>query len=132
MTAWNRLLVMAGCAALLAGCTADTVDYHTGRPGTVRPSPASGLCELYCNGSPSLARTIIKGEPIGFEKTNGGLVAVAGPYQVFLRDGNYRWQIVPAPGENPEVRDPALVGALFLLGISLELFRWLWFFRHAH
>lgn len=133
MEAWIRFVLFAGLAGFVAGCsTTDNVEYRAGQSTWIRPSPASGLCELYCDGSPSLARTIVKGEPIGFEKPNGRLVAVAGPNQIFLPEGNYRWQIKPARDSGRQASQPALVAALFALGISLQLFPWLLFFRHFH
>lgn len=133
MAAWIRFVLFVCLASVLLGCNStNSVDYQAGHSTLVRPAPASGLCELYCDGSPSLARTIVKGEPIGFEKTNGRLVAVAGPNQIFLPEGNYRWRIRPAQDDGRPARQPALVAALLALGISLEFFPWLLFFRHVH
>ena len=54
------------------------------------------------------SRTIVRGEPLGFRNDGGEVVAVAGPYEIPLPEGNYRWIVTEA--DSPQAEPPAYRG----------------------
>lgn len=135
-----RLIRLASLAAIsiasaiaAAGCATNSVEYRAGRTPVMTNSPATGLCQLYSSRSQLLdSRTILKGEPIGFTEAGAHLEAIAGPYQIALPAGNYRWQIDPAtPAELRPSQWPALNGAIFLFGWIASTFGSLLNYHHV-
>jgi hypothetical protein len=96
--------IVCGCAAPL------TVDYHADQTSVLCSSPASGRCDLYTAGGSLVAsKTILAEEPIGFRKVGDNVLALAGPYEIPVADGNYSWVIIQA--QSP-VRIPPGPGTL--------------------
>jgi hypothetical protein len=99
------LVFTVGCAS--HSRTEGRVVADSRDPGGPRPAPFAGHYSLLAGpGTPAVGKrhALEEGEPVGFERSPGGPVAVAGVAKDTVPFGHYRWVLEPSD-EPDEVGD---------------------------
>ena len=129
------IAVLTCLAVALAGCQVSTApktvaSVREPQAPTMIRAPWNGEYTLYLIPADRAPKSVVqathlrKGDPLGFRRRDGGIVAAAADWEAPIGPGSYEWVMKPDPGQTDPVASAILIAVVVVVATAAGLAIW--------